>query len=1078
MSTRFYPRQTDYVAQLNTMDDSFNEAIAATATTAASVAAAAASQADALASKNAAAASQADVTTKQSDVTTKQTAAAGNAAAASASNTNAQIALAGTTSAAAQAATARDQANAAWAAAMSPAETLPAISKSIHSGAIVKAIIYDTGKDSDGGAWRKRCADKSWYNEALGFTGTWRNQLATTAAAWAISGAAAGDGFQNTTDGKYYVLTGTTTASEIFRGNVREFPEQVAIVAESARVVIYDLTQVGTPMWMVFVGGTGVVAPLFDFNRVGRPILCIAASQGSLFYGAGGAGDAGVTCADFIRDKVWRRGGNPSIGYTGWVGGNLSNRTTGFPTGPDGTALGTVVNGTVTDIAATVLDNAPVDPATGLRVPTIAVATNGGVSVINNDGTVTNLTYTVNANNEANFVRFLTYGGIGWGSRNGDSVYYQIKNKIPATNDSTPPDRYYNSPSAGNGSGYLSYRNSAAGEGLRAVAATGKMLALGTDAAVSVYKENPASPTNGMVAYIAKAYNSGWQVGDSRLACLADTVAGTITASGELVTNGTFDTDISGWTPGAGAASWSGGSLLITLAGGVTYGSAYQALAVVAGKTYNLTGQYTRGTGTSANLRVGTGPGDSSLGIVTLASNGTFQFSFTPAGTTVYVSFVSNGLADGQTNSADNISVKLAEPDRSVKNKGGELKGTLTKSAVASGANLVMYSGFSPANRVEFPYDAGLDFGTGDFSVIFWELAVATGQSYRFSRGGVFGLNSDVSFTYRPTIGVQLSTGIAQVTGLHLICMVREAGLFKFYIDGVLRYSVANTQDISGTTPVLRVGTDGNTSPTWGGVTQALFRISATAPSDNQIAHIYRTELPLFQSNAQCTIDGTSTAVTVMAYDDTTDVLQVGTSWGRSAFKDLVRIESAVSTVGAITSLSANQGSHITGGASSGRYYQPALLLRDELCRRDEARKALGKVPVFFDSDTISFTATTANASNSLTSVSVTTGTPYVGMGITGTGIPAGTTITSISGATYTLSANATAAGTAVVMGQSSFDLPKGYTAKAVYSAEALKREGATKTWTRAFDGFKETINFGTSPGNAVWVSIMAVRSN
>ena len=40
----------------------------------------------------------------------------------------------------------------------------------------------------------------------------------------------------------------------------------------------------------------------------------------------------------------------------------------------------------VNDIAMTVLPNAPVDDATGLPVPTIAVATDGGVSVIKDDG--------------------------------------------------------------------------------------------------------------------------------------------------------------------------------------------------------------------------------------------------------------------------------------------------------------------------------------------------------------------------------------------------------------------------------------------------------------------------------------------------------------------------------------------------------------------------------------------------------------------------------------------------------------------------------------------------------------------
>jgi hypothetical protein len=53
-----------------------------------------------------------------------------------------------------------------------------------------------------------------------------------------------------------------------------------------------------------------------------------------------------------------------------------------------------IVNSHVNDVAMTVLPNAPIDDATGLPVPTIAVATDGGVSVLKDDGTVINGTST------------------------------------------------------------------------------------------------------------------------------------------------------------------------------------------------------------------------------------------------------------------------------------------------------------------------------------------------------------------------------------------------------------------------------------------------------------------------------------------------------------------------------------------------------------------------------------------------------------------------------------------------------------------------------------------------------------
>ncbi|SMO99914.1 hypothetical protein SAMN06265173_1643 [Thalassovita litoralis] len=52
-----------------------------------------------------------------------------------------------------------------------------------------------------------------------------------------------------------------------------------------------------------------------------------------------------------------------------------------------------IVSNAVNDVAMAVLPDAPIDPATGLPVPTIAVATAGGVSVIKDDGTVVDVVY-------------------------------------------------------------------------------------------------------------------------------------------------------------------------------------------------------------------------------------------------------------------------------------------------------------------------------------------------------------------------------------------------------------------------------------------------------------------------------------------------------------------------------------------------------------------------------------------------------------------------------------------------------------------------------------------------------------
>ena len=68
-------------------------------------------------------------------------------------------------------------------------------------------FVYDTRKDSDGGAWRKRTSHTSWYNEQLGTPE---------------------------------------------RGTRKEFPAVAVCVIEDKKLIIYDGDDPEMPMWMKF----------------------------------------------------------------------------------------------------------------------------------------------------------------------------------------------------------------------------------------------------------------------------------------------------------------------------------------------------------------------------------------------------------------------------------------------------------------------------------------------------------------------------------------------------------------------------------------------------------------------------------------------------------------------------------------------------------------------------------------------------------------------------------------------------------------------------------------------------------
>jgi hypothetical protein len=104
---------------------------------------------------------------------------------------------------------------------------------------------------------------------------------------------------------------------------------------------------------------------------------------------------------------------------------------------------------------------------------------------------------------------------------------------------------------------------------------------------------------------------------------------------------------------------------------------------------------------------------------------------------------------------------------------------------------------------------------------------------------------------------------------------------------------------------VLDIGNRWDHANAWDG-SLALWRISATAPTADQILKIYNDEKVLFQENAACTLYGASDAVTALAHDPDTGLLHVGTSAGRSIFEGLRRVGNTTTSVS--TAISASGG--------------------------------------------------------------------------------------------------------------------------------------------------------------------------
>jgi hypothetical protein len=83
----------------------------------------------------------------------------------------------------------------------------------------------------------------------------------------------------------------------------------------------------------------------------------------------------------------------------------------------------------------------------------------------------------------------------------------------------------------------------------------------------------------------------------------------------------------------------------------------------------------------------------------------------------------------------------------------------------------------------------------------------------------------------------------------------------------------------------------------------ALWRISSTVPTEEQILKMFNDEKLMFEINAKATLywDTTSTnrqRISGLAYDPITKRIHAGTSSGRSEFQGLIRVNNSTDAVG------------------------------------------------------------------------------------------------------------------------------------------------------------------------------------
>ena len=763
------------------------------------------------------------------------------------------------------------------------------------AGTAVDVFVYDTSKDSDGGAWRHRTQHTSWYNETLN----------------------------------------TET-----RGSRREFPAVAVIVLISNHVIIYDGDDPDLPMWMKIKRNSGAATYWYGFGSAFPTATSIYAMNGIIAatHTDPNNSSGGVALIRFIHDNFYRYGINNGNGGTSTI--NISQResTTSFPDTP----TGTLVDWKANDVAMTVLPNAPIDDATGLPIPTIAVATNAGVSVIKDDGTVVDIT---NGNSAFSYPVKIDFAG------NNKDLLYWIYGFLAITDDThavlidIPSSDFVTSSNHTNSinSTYnstlssppfvLTYPNAGGTLGNVRTSSSKNNLFAGNVSGLANLFLNNNSEANSMVSQISSSYNTGWMHGDIKGAFLSDTDDTDVTGT-ELITNGTFNSDVSGWTTVTSTITYNSGAADIARNGsGGAAGQIYQDISgLTIGEKYLITIRVLAVSG-AVSVYFDPDGSDPVVEPIFTSTTGTYTAIYTASQTSGRFS-INATTSSSATATVDDISMRVAELDRSVNNKGLQVFGTITKTPVATGAELVGYSNWNitSGNYLEQPYNSDLNFGTGDYYISVWVRQTynqsSHTQNYVFNRvdrsggstnGARFELRVPTDtgyFRFYQSDGSNTSYSDSSTNSFpssvwtHVVCGRNGANL-PIYING--KYDVssltgsANVQNsMTNTSAKLFIGGEHQDNNNFWGGDIALFRIGAGFPSAEQIKKIYEDEKVLFQENSAATLYGSSDAVTALAYDDTTSLLHVGTSSGRSEFKGLRRVGNT--TMAVTTAISASNG--------------------------------------------------------------------------------------------------------------------------------------------------------------------------
>lgn len=786
-------------------------------------------------------------------------------------------------------------------------ENISAIKGKVDAqGALRALFVYDTSRDSDGGAWRKKTSSKSWYREELG---------------------------------------------TLNRGHRREFPAVAILAASSTALTIFDGDDPNCSMWMKFQVDNNHW--LKHTAGSGTDCTCVYALNGFIVTG-GGSSQGRLSVVNFPGDT----GYVSEAGYT-YTHDFISRRNIDAVGPSDGSR--SIVNSYVRDIVMWVNPWSPINQQSGLPTPVIAVSTTAGISFVNDGQPGSTLGETGNgevvdgtsssgtAYSKSESITVTPQGWVWWNADTTNRDTYALTKELVSriSGDftwSNSSDSFSIPVQDGQdyeqGTNCLAITTANEGGNLQVGYANefnlnilrGNYFAGDSGFGLwlpPVFHSHDNNAGRGLVAQINSYSTTGLMPNVApNGAVYCGTTDTRVLGSGgtNIISNGDFSNGTTDWYSDSGAGiSESGGVATVTNGGGDNTYAIAQGGVFRPGRKYKITGTIVPTFSGSYEFRVRAGGNSTQWNKTSgLTSGSSYNFDTgTITADGVKLEIGSNGGNLTQF-TLDNVVVyDMSVEDLASYRHTLDVSGTLDMAPVSTGAELCGLGPFSSSNYARI---TGMNHNYGNparFTMMGWfkttyvngyqyimsmyGSAGATGLAIESSNGGLYFFDYANGWNNGNNHEWHDDSKNVRDGKWHHVAGVYDANNRKIlYRDGRPVKSTDPGTDFNGNgISVYAVGhyTPNGSSVEYhfgnntSGCKVALCKFSEVAITNEQVRMIYEMEKPLFYDDAQCTIYGTNNTPTALAYDPVLKRAHVGSSAGRSDFDGLRRINNTTTAV-------------------------------------------------------------------------------------------------------------------------------------------------------------------------------------